>query len=50
MLEAPNLLAGAHFDGTNLNDLVGSLVKACCFKIEENQFLFVFQVFPFYLK
>jgi hypothetical protein len=30
--------------------LIGSLIEACCFEIEEDEFLFVFQMVPFYLK
>jgi hypothetical protein len=50
LLKSFNLLASAYLDGTNLDDLIGSLIEACCFQIEENEFLFVFQMVPFYLK
>ena len=45
-----DLLAPTYLDGANLDDLIGSLIEACCFEIEEDEFLFVFQVIPFYLK
>jgi hypothetical protein len=50
LLKSSDLLAATHFDGTNLDDLIGSLIEACCFEVEEDEFLFVFQMVPFYLK
>jgi len=50
LLKSFNLLASPYLDGTNLDDLIGSLIEACCFEIEEDEFLFVFQMVPFYLK